>query len=222
LVGIVFMIIQSGVAFGYFWAEDSSLSMREVSERMASAAQNGILVSLMTLATAVVCGGLVLWLVYRRSISVRNYLALKPAAPKQLALWITLLLVFSFLSNYITAELQRDVVTDFVRDLVGNAGNIYLLAFAIIVAAPLFEELFFRGFMFAGIANSSFGVIAAVLMTALIWTVIHGQYDWYTRLQIFAIGILLGAARAQSGSLLPPVLMHALMNGLALIEVGSA
>ena len=219
-VGAMFVVIQTGVAFAYLWVGDSSLTLREASEQMSRAVQNGIMVSLMTLATAFACGGLVLWLAHWRSGSMRDYLALKTASLKQLALWIVALLVFSFLSNYITAELDREVVTDFVRELYDHAGNIYLLAIAIVIAAPIFEELFFRGFMFAGIANSRLGVIGAILITALVWTVIHGQYDWYTRSQIFLIGILFGAARARSGSLLPSVLMHALMNGLALAEVG--
>jgi len=220
LVGGIFILIQSGIAFAWFWFEDTSLTLREVSERLSGAAQDGTLVSTMTLATAIVCGGMVMWLAHWRVGSARHYLALNPATWKHLALWIVTLLAVSFLSNYITAQLERDVITDFVRDLYDNAGNIFFLSLAIVVAAPIFEELFFRGFVFAGIANSRIGVIGAILITALIWTVIHGQYDWYTRSQIFLIGILLGAARAHSGSLLPPVLMHALMNGLALVEVG--
>jgi len=65
------------------------------------------------------------------------------------------------------------------------------------------------------------GVVGAILITALIWTVIHGQYDWYVRSNIFVIGVLFGIARYKSGSILPPLGMHMLMNALALVEVAN-
>jgi len=41
----------------------------------------------------------------------------------------------------------------------------------------LFEELFFRGFLFRGLSSSFMGPVGAVLVTSALWALIHTQYD---------------------------------------------
>jgi membrane protease YdiL (CAAX protease family) len=91
----------------------------------------------------------------------------------------------------------------------------------VVVLAPLNEELFFRGFLFAGISRSRLGGAGAILLTALLWAVIHIQYDWYGVSNIFVIGLLLGYARWKTDSIVPPILMHGLMNLLTTIQVAT-
>ena len=87
------------------------------------------------------------------------------------------------------------------------------------VAAPLFEEIFFRGFMFAGLQHSRLGPIGAMVLSSLAWAIIHLQYDLYGITQIFLGGLLLGYARFRSGSIFPAIAMHALMNLIATVQV---
>jgi len=89
---------------------------------------------------------------------------------------------------------------------------------ALIVGAPLFEETFFRGFLFKGLEASFLGTVGAILVTALLWASIHVQYEIYEMSQIFVFGLLLGAARVRTGSLLAPFLAHAMANFLATLE----
>ena len=90
---------------------------------------------------------------------------------------------------------------------------------AVIIAAPLFEETFFRGFLFKGFESSFMGPIGAVLVTAGLWAVIHLQYDAYGMASIFLFGLLLGAARVFTASLLVPLGLHAAASLVATIEV---
>ena len=88
-----------------------------------------------------------------------------------------------------------------------------------VVAAPLGEETLFRGFLFKGILHSRLGGAGAVLLTALIWALLHRQYDLFDMANIFAAGLLFGCARLRTNSIYPCLLMHGLMNLIATIEV---
>jgi hypothetical protein len=89
----------------------------------------------------------------------------------------------------------------------------------LVLVAPLSEELFFRGFLFAGVLHSPLGSWGAVGLTSLAWAATHLQYDLYGMATVFAGGLLLGYARLRTGSIVPGLLMHALMNLLATLQV---
>ena len=102
-----------------------------------------------------------------------------------------------------------------------TAGFPPLLWLAVVVAAPLAEETFFRGFLFKGILHSRLSGAGAVVLTALIWAVIHQQYDLYGVANVFAAGLLFGYARLRTNSIYPCLLMHTLMNLIATIQVAT-
>jgi len=85
--------------------------------------------------------------------------------------------------------------------------------------APIFEELSFRGFLFEGLRRSWLGDSGTILVTSLVWAVIHTQYQLVYVLQIFALGLLLGAARLRTGSIVTPIAMHALFSAIAIVQV---
>lgn len=87
------------------------------------------------------------------------------------------------------------------------------------VAAPLFEEAFFRGFLFSGLARSKLGPTGTIIVTAALWAVIHFQYGAYEVAQIFVLGLLLGVARHRTNSLIVPFVIHAAINLAANIQV---
>ena len=103
-----------------------------------------------------------------------------------------------------------------------TAGFLPLLWFALICLAPMFEEIFFRGFMFSGIRHSRLGGAGAILITSLVWAGIHLQYDAYQMATIFAGGLLLGTARLKTNSVYLTIGMHAIWNILATIETAVA
>jgi len=215
-IGSVFVLIQYGVSWIYFLA--TSPPVPAVSARTLT----GSLVSVVTIASAIVCSSLIFFIVRNSRQSVRDWLGLKPVRLRQLVFWVALLFLFSFLSNMVAIYFKHDVVTNFVREIYKSSNNLYLLGFAVAIAAPIFEELFFRGFMFHGISKSRLGAIGGILITALLWTVVHQQYDWYVRGNILILGLIFGYARHRSGSLLPSLAMHSVMNAMALIGVAQS
>ena len=83
----------------------------------------------------------------------------------------------------------------------------------------MFEETFFRGFLFRGIQQTWMGNIGAILITALLWASIHMQYDLYQIALIFVHGIVLGCVRVKSNSIVTTMFLHAMMNLVATVEM---
>jgi membrane protease YdiL (CAAX protease family) len=99
------------------------------------------------------------------------------------------------------------------------SGYVLMLAFALIVIAPLMEELLFRGFLFRGYAASRIGVVGAILLTSVIWASMHVQYDVFYIVQIVVLGCVFGWIRWRSGTTLLTIILHAIVNLTALLQV---
>jgi len=98
-----------------------------------------------------------------------------------------------------------------------NAGWLLWLMLAIVVVAPVGEEIVFRGFLYRGLARPGREMIA-VAVIALAWAMLHIQYDWVGMAQIFAAGLILGWFRWASGSTTLCIVMHVLVNAEAMLE----
>jgi membrane protease YdiL (CAAX protease family) len=99
-----------------------------------------------------------------------------------------------------------------------TASSLPILLFAIVVVAPIFEEIFFRGFLFQGIRYSRLGPIGAIGITSLLWAVIHLQYDIYGIMTVFALGLLFGITRIKTDSIHLLMVMHSLTSLIATME----
>lgn len=84
--------------------------------------------------------------------------------------------------------------------------------------APIGEETLFRGFLFRSWRRSPRDAWTAIVATALLWAVLHAQYELYVMGQVFVFGLAFGWMRWKSGSILPTILMHALLNGAGMLE----
>jgi membrane protease YdiL (CAAX protease family) len=89
----------------------------------------------------------------------------------------------------------------------------YLLAFlSLVVLAPVVEEIIFRGYLFGKLRKHA-PVWVAVLITSLLFAIVHFQGN--VGVDVFALGIVLCLLRVVSGSLWPSILLHMLKNGVA-------
>lgn len=82
-----------------------------------------------------------------------------------------------------------------------------------VVLAPLVEELFFRGYVFAGL-RQHYGWKKAALLSAVFFALIHMQPT--AILPIFLLGLIFAYLYHYSASIWPAILMHMLSNGFAL------
>jgi membrane protease YdiL (CAAX protease family) len=87
-----------------------------------------------------------------------------------------------------------------------------LNAAVIVIAAPIVEELTFRGVGFRLLAP--FGMIVAVLGTALAFAADHGLVEGFPALFLFGLAVV--TVRLRTGSLYPGMMLHATFNAFAL------
>ena len=172
-----------------------------------------------TLVSAVI-GTLLILLITRRrrGASWTTYLAVNLPTAKELLIWMGVTAVMLILLGMIGSLLDRPAVPEYWVELY-SASSILPLFLLAVVAAPIFEESHFRGFLFKGWSNSKLGVIGTIFLTAALFTTLHAGYDAFDLGQVLVLGIVLGVARYQSGSLVVPVAMHALTNALALLQM---
>jgi membrane protease YdiL (CAAX protease family) len=93
-----------------------------------------------------------------------------------------------------------------------HAGAFATFAFAVVVLAPVTEELAFRGLGF-GLLRP-FGLVPPIVGTAVIWAFAHGLLEALP--VIFVLGIGLAWIRYRQDSTIPGMFVHATFNGLAL------
>lgn len=92
------------------------------------------------------------------------------------------------------------------------------LAVVIAVVAPIIEELIFRGYLYKAWRFTRLGYVGALTLISVLFSLIHvGQYHWPFLLFIFCFAILLGMAREKTGSVLIPMLFHAINNAIAAV-----
>jgi len=91
-------------------------------------------------------------------------------------------------------------------------GAFALSALAIVIAAPLTEELAYRGLGY--FLLSQFGNWAAIVVTGLAFALSHGIVVGIP--VFFVIGAGLAYLRFRTNSIYPPLLFHAAFNGLQL------
>jgi membrane protease YdiL (CAAX protease family) len=75
------------------------------------------------------------------------------------------------------------------------------------------EEIFFRGFVFAGL-RERYGWQRAALISSALFGVIH--FTPTAIMPIFILGCVFAYLYQRSGSIWPAILMHAFSNALAL------
>jgi membrane protease YdiL (CAAX protease family) len=87
---------------------------------------------------------------------------------------------------------------------------------AAVIVAPIAEEFLFRGYLY-GIVRRYLGPIAAILITSVLFALIHFNLLSFVPLLILAIAFAL--AYEATGNLFVPMVMHAIFNALNLAEV---
>lgn len=212
----IFILTQIAVAFFIF----AKLGETERADFALSIGENGTYLALATCATTLICSLLIIGIIkLKRGASIKNYLALHTVPRQRVLMWFIGAALLIVLSDMLLFLAGRPIVTKFLINSYTSANSVWLLSFALIIAAPLFEELFFRGFLMRGLQHSPLKPTGAVIVTSTLWAFIHQQYDWYGIAFILIFGLMLGIARIKTTSLLLPMGMHAYVNAASMLQV---
>ena len=144
---------------------------------------------------------------------------LRPVAPVRAAGWLAAVWVaFLIFSAVWAAALNVTQSDDLPKELGAENSHTALAAVTVLVcvAAPIAEELFFRGFCFTALRRW-LGLVPGAIITGAIFGLIHASSAaavFLVPLAVFGIGLCVLYHR--TGSLLPCMVLHAFNNALAL------
>jgi membrane protease YdiL (CAAX protease family) len=163
-----------------------------------------------------------LWVAIRLSRTpFADYLALRGPSWGNFLIGVVALVVVVMGWDMISRLTGREVEPGFMGEVLKSAradGALWLLLLAFCVAAPLTEEFFARGFLYRGWSESFLRPFGAIILSSLVWTALHLQYDWFFLGEVFSIGLLFGYLRYRSNSIWLTVLLHGLNNLAATLQ----
>jgi len=212
-LGVVIVWIYGVVVFGFFVSGISDFFTNTVSEM-------GDLVLSATFSSVLIVG-----LVYQASqdFSDQGFLTnvglRKGKRPwvKVVLLPIVLGLFFAFFSSYliVTRHVQPQTPLTEVLETTRSPNLILIFLFLAICAAPLVEEIVFRGYFFR-VFKEWLGGKKAIYIIALTFAFLHvGQYwgDWLAIAMVTTLGFTLTILRAWTGTTVASVITHYVYNG---------
>jgi len=214
-----FIIVQTIVFFIY--AQSKLAEHSNVNEEvfLNSLLSNGDAISIAEIFAAAFGIAITFFFIYlHKRQSIEDYLLLHAITVRTTLIYLALMAIAMILMA-IVATISNHPTPQVMLDIYHSAKHPALLWFALIVAAPFFEEILFRGFLFEGLRHSSVGLIPTAIITSALWASIHLQYGLYEIVIIFFVGLLLSYAKVKSQSLYVPIAMHLLMNLVATLEI---
>jgi len=187
-------------------------SLTSFYQLVISDAANGDVLAGTVIVSDLACVAAILLIVAVKRLPARAYLAVHPVRLPVLLKWAGVLLTYVVLTSGAATLFHIDFGGAVMGDILSGSDRPWLFWIAVVLAAPLFEEVFFRGFLFRGFEATFLKVPGTVILTAILWAALHIQYNAYGIAFIAGAGILFGLARARTGSLLVPLALHAGMN----------
>jgi uncharacterized protein len=163
-----------------------------------------------------------LWLpIHLSRISFADYLALRWASWQNLLIGLIAMGAVVMGWDALSRATGHEVTAGFMGEVLQSAtadGALWLAVLAFAVAAPMTEEFFARGFLYRGWSESFLRVPGAIVLSSLVWTSLHLQYDWFFLGEVFSIGLVLGYVRYRSRSIWLTILLHGLNNLAAVVQ----
>jgi membrane protease YdiL (CAAX protease family) len=141
-----------------------------------------------------------------RRLGVRSF---QPSALKWMAAAIGAYLLFALLYSLLIVEPKQE-------DIAEGFGTIPVQILLIVVAAPVSEELCFRGMLFGGL-REKLPRIGAALLAGLIFGGLHALTGVTAVPPLIVFGFILSLLYEKTGSIVPGILLHMLNNSVALL-----
>jgi membrane protease YdiL (CAAX protease family) len=131
------------------------------------------------------------------------------SAAKWMAAAVGAYLLFAYLySTLVVVPHQKDIAEGF--------GPVPIQVLLIVLAAPISEEVCFRGMLFGGL-RTRLPRIAAALLCGLIFGGLHALTGVTAVPPLIAFGFILALLYEKTGSVVPGILLHMLNNSVALL-----
>lgn len=176
---------------------------------------NGDLTGLTILISAIVGSVMVIDACKRLKENYIETLSISPFKSKDLIISLLAFILFFILLNWLS-EYIPDLQDDFAEKLFKSSKYPVLLFLGIGIAGPIFEELFFRGFLINTFNLLNKSVHFSVLVSSVIFAIVHAQYNLAVTIAIIPFGLILGYSRVYSKSIIPSIIIHVLNNTITI------
>jgi CAAX protease family protein len=141
-----------------------------------------------------------------RRLGVRSF---RPSALKWMAAAVGAYLLFAAVYTAVFGSPHQ-------KDIAESFGAVPVQVALIVVAAPISEEVCFRGMLFGGL-RTRMPRLAAALLSALIFGGLHALTGLSAVPPLIAFGFVLALLYEKTGSIVPGILLHMLNNSVALL-----
>ncbi len=118
----------------------------------------------------------------------------------------------------LVAGTDEAVEQQLLQDALGGGWSLLLAAVIAVIAAPIVEEIVFRGVLFRALGDAV-GLWGGAILASAIFAVIHIEVLTSQPIAmggLFAVGMALSLAYHYTGNLLVPIVGHAVFNGSSL------
>lgn len=133
-----------------------------------------------------------------------------------IAVLLPVVTIFCFLlpANWFSIFLEKINYQGSPGVELSSMGQIILGIIVIVILAPIFEEIIFRGFLLSGL-KSRFSDIKAILLSGVAFALMHMNPE--QTVYQFLLGATCAYVAIKSGSLILPIIIHAFSNLIALL-----
>lgn len=214
----IYFMIQSLVAVVFAVDKFISNPGIDLSQLIKTLSNNGLMISIATIVSAIVgTGFIILFIKIRKRATIKEYLALNLISKKVILINLAIVIGLIMISSIVSPNFSQSRDSAFTIDAYNTSVWPILLGIAVVIFAPIFEEGFFRGFLFAGLEQSRIGPIGAIVLTAVSWAFLHLQYDIFGMMTILVLGLIFGVVRLKTRSLWSTIMLHSLWNLIAIV-----
>jgi membrane protease YdiL (CAAX protease family) len=126
--------------------------------------------------------------------------------------------IFASLTIYMLSLDTPKFMLD-VKSQTHTAFDILMLVLGICIVAPITEEVIFRGLAYTRLVQSRVGVAGAIVITSLVFTAIHSQYDFIDLAILSLFAFLLAYVRYKTRNLVYCIALHMQLNIMSTIEL---
>lgn len=189
----------------------------DIQTRLVLGSQDGIITALSIMFTAGVLSLMCWGIIYQKTRSIaqtKDFFNLGKFNIKDLGRYVGIMIIIVAISELLMIYFDSTPMT-FLDDIM-TSGSFWWLIIAIVVIAPIYEEVVFRGLIF-GIIHQDGTPTKSIIISSLLFAVVHLQYDVIGMMSIFMLGVLFCHARLKHGLGLA-MLLHFLNNAVAMVS----
>ena len=142
---------------------------------------------------------------------------IKAVSPKHIILTVIGALGGMVFMNFIMSILP--IPAELTGDLANGMSKLTAYPFwqallANCIFVPIIEEVVFRGYIFNRLSKAMPQIVAAII-SSVVFGICHGSLLW--AIWAFVLGMIICLARIKTGSIIPGIIFHIIMNTFAMV-----